>query len=251
MANCATPMTVLNTIVAKQLKDFKEEVDKLIDKKELKKDEAIFNVLREYIKDSRDILFEGNGYSKEWEKEAALRGLSNNKTTPAAIKAKISERAIGLYAEMEVMNEKELRARHEIELEAYSLRIQIEGRVLGDVALNHVIPTAVNYQNILIKNVKGLKEVFGKEFESIAREQLDLIKKISEHISGITQNTNAMVEERKKANVTKDEAKKATLYCEKVKPYFDKNRYPCHKLELMIDDELWPLVKYRDMLFTR
>lgn len=251
MANCATPMTVLNTIVAKQLKDFKEAVDKLIDKKELKKDEAIFNVLREYIKDSRDILFEGNGYSKEWEEEAARRGLSNNKTTPAAIKAKVSERAIGLYAEMEVMNEKELRARHEIELEAYSLRIQIEGRVLGDVALNHVIPTAVNYQNTLIKNVKGLKEVFGKEFESIAKEQLDLIKRISEHISGITQNTNAMVEERKKANVTRDEAKKATLYCEKVKPYFDKIRYHCDKLELMIDDELWPLVKYREMLFTR
>ena len=251
MANCATPMTVLNTIVAKQLKDFKVAVDKLIDNKELKKDEAIFNVLREYIKDSRDILFEGNGYSKEWEEEAARRGLSNNKTTPAAIKAKVSERAIGLYDEMEVMNEKELRARHEIELEAYSLRIQIEGRVLGDVALNHVIPTAVNYQNTLIKNVKGLKDVFGKEFESIAKEQMDLIRKISEHISGITQNTNAMVEERKKANVTKDEAQKATLYCEKVKPYFDKIRYHCDKLELMIDDELWPLVKYRELLFTR
>jgi glutamine synthetase len=251
MANCATPMTVLNTIVAKQLKDFKEEVDILIEKKELKKDEAIFNVLREYIKDSKDILFEGNGYSKEWEEEAAKRGLSNNKTTPSAIKAKVAKKTIELYAEMEVMNEKEIRARHEIELEAYSLRIQIEGRVLGDVALNHVIPTAVNYQNTLIRNVMGLKEVFPKEFETIAKEQMDLIKKISEHISGITINTNAMVEERKKANVTKDEEKKAFLYCEKVKPYFDKIRYHCDKLELMIDDELWPLVKYREMLFTR
>lgn len=251
MANCATPMTVLNTIVAKQLKDFKEEVDILIEKKELKKDEAIFNVLREYIKDSKDILFEGNGYSKEWEEEAARRGLSNNKTTPGAIKAKVAKKTIELYAEMEVMNEKEIRARHEIELEAYSLRIQIEGRVLGDVAMNHVIPTAVNYQNTLIKNVMGLKEVFGKEFESIAKEQMDLIKRISEHISGITVNTNAMVEERKKANVTKDEEKKAFLYCDKVKPYFDKIRYHCDKLELMIDDELWPLVKYREMLFTR
>jgi glutamine synthetase len=244
-------MTVLNTIVAKQLKDFKEEVDLLIEKKELKKDEAIFNVLREYIKDSKDILFEGNGYSKEWEEEAAKRGLSNNKTTPSAIKAKVAKKTIELYAEMEVMNEKEIRARHEIELEAYSLRIQIEGRVLGDVALNHVIPTAVNYQNTLIRNVMGLKEVFPKEFETIAKEQMDLIRKISEHISGITINTNAMVEERKKANVTKDEEKKAFLYCEKVKPYFDKIRYHCDKLELMIDDELWPLVKYREMLFTR
>ena len=251
MANCATPMTVLNTIVAKQLKDFKTQVDLLIEKKELKKDEAIFNVLREYIKDSKDILFEGNGYGEEWEKEAAKRGLSNNKTTPSAIKAKVTEKTVELYAEMEVMNEKEIFARHEIELEAYSLRIQIEGRVLGDVALNHVIPTAVNYQNTLIKNVRGLKEVFGKEFESIGKDQMDLIKNISNHISGITKNTNAMVEERKKANATQNEEKKAFLYCDKVKPYFDKIRYHCDKLELMIDDELWPLVKYREMLFTR
>ena len=251
LANCATPMTVLNTIVAKQLKDFKTQVDSLIDKKELKKDEAIFNVLREYIKNSKDILFEGNGYGEEWEKEAAKRGLSNSKTTPSAIKAKVTKKTIELYAEMDVMNEKEIMARHEIELEAYSLRIQIEGRVLGDVALNHVIPTAVNYQNTLIKNVRGLKEVFGKEFESIGKDQLDLIKKISGHISGITTNTNEMVEERKKANATKNEEKKAFLYCDKVKPYFDKIRYHCDKLELMIDDELWPLVKYREMLFTR
>ena len=251
MANCATPMTVLNTIVAKQLKDFKTQVDLLIEKKELKKDEAIFNVLREYIKDSKDILFEGNGYGEEWEKEAAKRGLSNNKTTPSAIKAKVTKKTIELYAEMEVMNEKEILARHEIELEAYSLRIQIEGRVLGDVALNHVIPTAVNYQNTLIKNVRGLKEVFGKEFESIGKDQMNLIKNISDHISGITKNTAAMVEERKKANTTQNEEEKAFLYCDKVKPYFDKIRYHCDKLELMIDDELWPLVKYREMLFTR
>ena len=144
-----------------------------------------------------------------------------------------------------------MRARNEIELEAYSLRIQIEGRVLGDVAMNHVIPTAVNYQNTLIKNVKGLKEVFGKEFEAVAKEQMDLIKRISQHISGITSKTNAMVDERKEANKTIDVEKKAILYCEKVKPYFEEIRYHCDKLELMIDDELWPLVKYREMLFTR
>ncbi len=250
-ANCATPMTVLNTIVAKQLKDFKEEVDALIDKKNLKKDEAIFNVLREYIKDSRDILFEGNGYSEEWAKEAKKRGLSNNMTTPEAIRVKVSKEVIGLYEEMEVMNEKEIRARHEIELDEYSLRIQIEGRVLGDIALNHVIPTAVNYQNTLIKNVTGLKEVFGKEFEFIAKDQLDLIKKISGHIASITSKTNEMIEERKKANAISDPEKKAVSYCQKVRPYFDQIRYHCDKLELMIDDELWPLVKYREMLFTR
>jgi glutamine synthetase len=250
-ANCATPMTVLNTIVARQLKAFKEEVDRLIAGKSLKKDEAIFNVLREYIKDSKDILFEGNGYSEQWAKEAKKRGLTNNRSTPEAIRVKVSDAVIRLYEEMEVMNEKEIRARHEIELEEYSLRIQIEGRVLGDIALNHVIPTAVNYQNTLIENVRGLKEVFGKEFETIARDQLELIKKISGHISTITSKTAEMVEERKKANVIDDPEKKAVAYCEKVKPYFDQIRYHCDKLELMVDDELWPLVKYREMLFTR
>ena len=159
-ANCGNPMTVLNTIVAKQLKDFKVEVDALIDKKDLKKDEAIFNVLREYIKSSRDILFEGNGYGKEWEEEAKRRGLSNNKTTPEALKARISEQTIALFEEMEVMSRIETEARYEIEIEAYIMHIQIEGRVLGDIARNHIVPTAVKYQNILIENVKGLKEIF-------------------------------------------------------------------------------------------
>ena len=172
-------------------------------------------------------------------------------TTPEAIRVKVSKEVIGLYEEMEVMNEKEIRARHEIELDEYSLRIQIEGRVLGDIALNHVIPTAVNYQNTLIKNVTGLKEVFGKEFEVIAKDQLDLIKKISGHIASITSRTNEMIEERKKANAISDPEKKAVSYCQKVRPYFEQIRYHCDKLELMIDDELWPLVKYREMLFTR
>ncbi len=250
-ANCANPMTVLNTIVAKQLKEFKIEVDGLIKKKDLKKDEAIFNVLREYIKESKDILFEGNGYSAAWEKEAKKRGLSNHKTTPVALRAKISKKAIDLYLEMEVMSEIEIIARHEVELDEYSLRIQIEGRVLGDIALNHVIPTAVKYQNVLIENVIGLKEVFGKEFEKFAKEQLELIRNISIHISGITNKVNAMVEERKKANILENTEEKAIDYCNKVKPYFEEIRYHCDKLEIMIDDELWPLVKYREMLLTR
>ncbi len=250
-ANCANPMTVLNSIVAKQLKEFKIEVDGLIKSKDLKKDEAIFNVLREYIKQSKDILFEGNGYGKEWEEEAERRGLSNNKTTPVALKAKVSQKVVDLFDEMEVMSEVELKARYEIELDEYSLRIQIEGRVLGDISLNHVIPTAVNYQNILIKNVTGLKKVFGEDFESIAKEQLELIKKISAHISSITNNVNDMIEERKKANVIEDAEEKAVAYCDHVRPYFDEIRYHCDKLELMVDDELWPLAKYREMLFTR
>lgn len=251
LANCAIPMTVLNSIMAKQLKEFKNEVDALIAEKDLKKDEAIFNVLREYIKQSKDILFEGNGYGQEWADEAARRGLSNNKTTPIALRAEVSDKTISLYEELEVMNKVEIEARHEIKLEEYTMRIQIEARVLGDIALNHVIPTAVNYQNVLIENVTGLKEVFGKEFETIAKDQLDLIKAISSHISKITSNVREMVEERKKANVIEHAEEKAIAYCDKVKPYFDVIRYHCDKLELMVDDELWPLVKYREMLFTR
>ncbi len=249
-ANCANPMTVLNTIVAKQLKEFKVEVDKLIKTKDLKKDEAVFNVLREYIKSSKNILFEGNGYSDEWEKEAKKRGLSNNKTTPVALKARISKKAIDLFEEMNVMSKIEVEARHEIELDEYTMRIQIEGRVLGDIANNHVVPTAVQYQNILIKNVKGLKEIFGANFKKIAAEQIDLIEKISGHIAGISSKVELMINERKKANKLEGQ-KAAEAYCNKVKPYFDEIRYHCDKLELMVDDELWPLTKYRELIFTR
>ncbi len=250
-ANTAKPMTILNSIVAKQLKDFKIEVDKLIESKELKKDEAIFNVLRDYIKQSKRILFEGNGYGEEWEKEAEKRGLSNNKTTPQAIKAIVDQKTIDLYSELNVLNSKEIEARHEIQLDEYSLKIQIEGRVLGDIALNHVIPTAVNYQNKLIENVKGIKKIFGGEFKEIAKDQMELIKNISSHISEINENVHEMIEERKKANVMADPEEKAFAYCDNVKPYYDKIKYHCDKLELMIDDELWPLPKYREMLFTR
>ncbi|HIC32511.1 MAG TPA: glutamine synthetase type III, partial [Flavobacteriaceae bacterium] len=164
-ANCANPMTVLNTIVAKQLLEFKVEVDKLIDKKKMKKDDAIFNILREYIKKSKNILFEGNGYGEAWEKEAIKRDLSNNKTTPEALKAKVSKKALMLFEELGVMNKVEAEARYEIELEEYAMRIQIEGRVLGDIARNHIMPTAVKYQNMLIKNVQGLKAIYDKDFK--------------------------------------------------------------------------------------
>ncbi len=249
--NCANPMTILNTIVAKQLKDFKVEVDTLIKTKNLKKDEAIFNVLREYIKDSERILFEGNGYSKEWEKEAKKRGLSNNKTTPEALKAKVSKKAIQLFEEMEVMSKVEAEARYEIEIEEYTKKIQIEGRILGDIARNHIVPTAIKYQTALIKNAQGLKDIFGKDFKTIAKEQLELIKTISDHITAIKAKTKEMINERKKANKIENPEKQALAYCNKVKPLFDEIRYHCDKLEIMVDDELWPLVKYREMLFTR
>ncbi|WP_264549508.1 glutamine synthetase III [Flavobacterium sp. N2820] len=250
-ANCAVSMTTLNTIVAKQLKDFKIEVDALIEKKDLKKDEAIFNVLREYIKGTKAILFEGDGYSEAWEKEAKKRGLSNHKTTPQALKAKVSKKAIALFGEMGVMNHVEVESRYEIELEEYVKKIQIEGRVLGDIARNHVVPTAIRYQNVLIENVKGLKEIFGKDFEKIAKEQISLIKEISEHIEGINTKVEKMTEERKKANALTSTEKMADAYCDKVKPYFEEIRYHADKLELLVDDELWTLTKYRELLFTK
>lgn len=250
-ANCANPMTVLNAIVAKQLMEFKAEVDALIETKSMKKDDAIFNVLREYIKQSKRIRFEGDGYGEAWEKEAKKRGLSNHKTTPEALKAKHSKKSIALYEELGILNKVEIEARHEIEVEEYAKRIQIEGRVLGDIARNHVIPTSIRYQNILIENVRGLKEIYGAGFKKVATEQMELIEEISEHISKINAGINDMIEERKKANKIEDMEKRAFAYCDKVKPYFDEIRYHCDKLELLVDDELWPLTKYRELLFTR
>ncbi len=251
MANCAQPMTVLNAIVARQLQDFKEEVDSLIKGKKMKKDDAIFNVLREYIKDSKKIRFEGDGYGEAWEKEAKKRGLSNNKTTPEALKANVSKKNIKLYEDLDIMTKVEIEARHEIQVDEYAMRIQIEGRVLGDVARNHVIPTAIRYQNLLIENVQGLKSIYGNDFKKVAGEQMQLVESISDHIAKINQGITDMIEARKKANKMEDSEKRAFEYCNEVKPYFEEIRYHCDKLELLVDDEIWPLTKYRELLFTR
>ena len=250
-ANCATPMTVLNSIVAKQLIEFKKSVDALVESKKMKKDDAIFNVLREYVKDSKRIRFEGDGYGEAWEKEAKKRGLSNNKNTPEALKAKISKKTIALYEDLNIMNKVEIEARYEIKVEEYAMRIQIEGRVLGDIARNHVIPTAIKYQNILIKNVQGLKDIYGNDYKKLSKEQMKLIEKISEHIERINLGITEMIDERKKANKINSSEKLATAYCEKVKPHFEVIRYHCDKLELLVDDELWPLTKYREMLIIK
>ena len=250
-ANCSNSMTTLNAIVAKQLRDFKVEVDALIDSKDMKKDDAIFNVLREYIKHSKKILFEGDGYSEEWEIEAKKRGLSNFKTTPEALKARVSKQSLDLFSELSIMNHVEVEARYEIELEEYTKKIQIESRVLGDISKNHVIPIAIRYQNTLITNVKGLKDIFGDEFESIGKEQIILIKVISKHIEGINAKVKEMTDARKKANALTDAQEKAEAYCDKVKPYFEIIRNHCDKLELLVDNELWTLTKYRELLFTK
>jgi len=246
-ANCGRPMMVLNTIVAKQLTNFKKEVDALI-AKGMKKEDAIFKVLRSYIKTSKKIRFEGDGYSKQWEDEAAKRGLSNHKTTPEALKENITEKAIALFEGMGVLNRVELMARYEIALEEYVKTVQIESRVLGDIARNHIVPTAVRYQNTLIENVKGLKEIFGESYQEVAAEQLELIRHISEHIKVIHSKTDAMIEARKRANHLPNFEEKAHSYCHEVKPFFDEIRYHCDKLEMMVDDELWTLTKYRELM---
>lgn len=246
-ANCGRPMMVLNTIVAKQLTDFKKEVDGLI-AKGMKKEDAIFKVLRSYIKTSKKIRFEGDGYSKQWEDEAAKRGLSNHKTTPEALKENITEKAVALFEGMGVLNRVELMARYEIALEEYVKTVQIESRVLGDIARNHIVPTAVRYQNTLIENVKGLKEIFGESYQEVAAEQLELIRHISEHIKVIHSKTDAMIEARKRANHLPNFEEKAHSYCHEVKPFFDEIRYHCDKLEMMVDDELWTLTKYRELM---
>ncbi len=250
-ANCAEPMTVMNTIMAKQLKEFKKEVDALIEKG-LKKDEAIFNVLREYIKSSKKIVFEGDGYSDDWVKEAEKRGLNNYVTSPEALKTELEKKYVSVYEEMKVFNHREIEARNEIKLEKYCNLIAIEAQVLSDMARNHVIPTAINYQSKVIDNVKGLKEIFGdKEMNVLGKEQLNIIKNISSHISSLNANVEKLISEKEKTEKAKSAQEHAELYCNKVKPLFDVIRADCDALEMLVDDELWTLTKYREMLFLK
>ncbi|WP_028122242.1 glutamine synthetase III family protein [Epilithonimonas tenax] len=250
-ANCAEVMTVMNVIAAKQLKAFKIEVDGLIEKG-LKKDEAIFNILREYIKHSKNIMFEGDGYSDDWAKEAKKRGLNNLKTTPEALKRELDKKFVDLYEELGIYSHREFEARNEIKLEKYSTVIDIEARVLADIARNHIIPAALNYQNRLIENVKGLKEIFSeKEFKTLAKEQLSLISDISGNVSVIKLGVDALLTAKENAKNTAGSQKQAEEYCNKVKPLFDNIRDASDALEMMVDDELWPMTKYRELLFTR
>lgn len=249
-ANCASAMIALNAIVAKQLNEFKKSVDAAIIKG-VKKDEAIIKELQKLIKESKAIRFEGNGYGEEWVKEAAKRGLSNLKDTPRAIKTMVDKNTKKLFAELEVFTEKELEARYEIELENYILKLQIESRVLGDIARNHILPTAFKYQNVLLQNIKGMDDVFGKESKELTVTQRDVLKQLSLHVNTIKQKTDEMLEERKKANKIESPEEKALAYCDKVKPFFDEIKYHSDKLELLIDDTYWPLPKLREMLFTK
>ncbi|MFM2017702.1 MAG: hypothetical protein RL007_1358, partial [Bacteroidota bacterium] len=250
-ANCAGAMTVLNTIMTDQLIAFKKEVDAQVAKGK-DKDDAIFVILANYITETKRIRFEGNGYGEEWVKEAKKRGLNNFRTTPEALEAWMDKRFVKMFERHNVLSEREQHARYEIYLETYVKKIQIEGRVLGDLAVNNIIPVALQYQNVLISNVKGLKDVLGAaEFKKAAAIQLEMITEISNHVAGIKNGVDAMTEERRKANNIDDWQKKAYAYCNKVKPYFDTIREHIDKLEMLVADEAWPFPKYREILFTK
>lgn len=247
-ANCAAPMTILNTIVAKQLGLFREEVDALVKGGE-KKDSAILQIIRKYIAESKDILFEGDNYSEAWEKEAAKRGLSNVKTTAHALDFYVSDKAKTLFKETEILNELELEARYEIMMESYHKRIEIEGLVLKEMVLNQILPAAIKYQSELVDNVIGLKEIGFKEKDYKA--QKNLISQLSEGINGLQDTLTDMIKQMDKAEDAKTTKKIAVAYCDKVKPLMDKVREYADDLEGVVEDEFWPLPKYREMLFLR
>lgn len=247
-ANSSAPMTVLNAIVADQLVKFKADVDKLI-KKGDKKDVALLTVIKKYIKESKDIRFEGNGYSQEWADEAEKRGLSNIKTTPKALDAYVSAKTTDLFTKTNIFSKRELHARHEILLESFYKKLQIEARVMGEVTNSQILPAAIAYQNTLIENAKGLKDL-GLSKEAIATP-LAIITELSKHIGIVKTNIDAMLEERKKTNAIEDSRDKAIAYDENVKVYFDTIRYHTDKLEQIVDDSVWPLPKFRELLFLK
>ncbi|MCX8020982.1 MAG: glutamine synthetase III [Chitinophagaceae bacterium] len=248
-ANCANAMTALCTIVAQTLKDFKKEVDALIEKGE-KKEIAIMHVIREYIVKSENVLFEGDGYSEEWQKEAEKRGLPNVKTTPYALDAMVTEKAKRLFENNHVYTHQELEARHEVELEKYIKKVQIESRIMGELATSHILPAAIRYQNLLANNIRGLKEA-GLPEEAYANQK-QILEKISEHINKTSDLVEKMIEARKKCNKIENTREKAIAYQTEVKDtFFDAIRYHVDKLELLVDDREWYLPKYREMLFLR
>lgn len=250
-ANCASALIALNAVVANQLIDFKLKVDALIESG-TKKDEAIFQVLKDLIISSKPIRFNGDGYSSEWVEEAAKRGLSNVNSVPEALSTYSRPEVIEMFEKLGVLSKKELHGRVEVEYEKFIMKIQIEARVLGDLSINHIVPTAVEYQTTLLENVKNIKEVFpDDEFNKLAGARMDLIREIGGHISAIKAKRTEMIEARKKANIIEDVIEKAKAYDETVRPYLQDIRYHIDKLELIVDNELWPLPKYRELLFVR
>ncbi len=250
-ANCASALIVLNTAVAEALTLFKQRVDALIEKGDSTVS-AILDVLREDIKECKAIRFSGNGYSEEWKKEAKERGLDCETSCPLIFDRYLDDATVRMFESMNVMNLHELKARNEIKWETYYKKLQIEARVLGDLCLNHIIPVATKYQSALVDNVYKIQQTFPADrAKELCAYNVDLIEKINKHLNFIAENVDLMVEERKKANKIESEREKAIIYHDKIEPFFDNIRYHIDKLELIVEDETWPLPKYRELLFIR
>jgi glutamine synthetase len=249
--NVSAPMYVLNAAVARQLVRFRSLVDERIAAGE-KHDDAIFNVIRQYVLESKDIRFEGNGYSREWQQEALRRGLRPMGEVPEANKALVEPATVALFSSLGILSDRELYARYEVQQETYTKKLQIEARVLGDLIVNHVVPTAIKFQNTLIENCRGLKDLFGPErMRQMCTSQLRMIEKISRYVDSLRKDVHDMIEERRLANQITDVTERAEAYCARVLPYMQKIREVSDKLEMLVDDELWPLPKYREMLLSR
>lgn len=250
-ANCGSAMLALNSAVAYQLRQFKEDVEALRAKGK-SKEAAIFEVLKAYIKESKPIRFDGNGYGDEWKEEAARRGLDCENSVPLQYDAYLKPEVIKMFKETGVLSLKELEARNEVKWEMYIKKVQIEARVLGDLSMNHIIPVVLHYQSLLLSNITKLKETFDKEeYDELSTEPRRLVRNISKHVNAVTRMTDEMVEARKKANRITDLRSKAIAYHDTVAPYLDEIRSHIDDLELMVDNQMWPLPKYRELLFIR
>lgn len=246
--NVASAVYVLNSIVAESLKNFRKEVDALTAKGE-ELSNAVMAVVRKFIHESKNIMFEGNGYSKEWEEEARSRGLRAVTNVPEAYEVYHEQKTVDLFSKLGVLAPNEVEARFEVLNETYVKKLQIEARVIGDICLNHVLPAAIRYQNVLVENVKGVKDVFGDECAELCASEVATLRKISAFINRMSSDVEALVEARKHANRIEDIAERAKVYSHEVKDLMDKVRYSADHLEMLVDDEMWPLPKYRELLF--
>jgi glutamine synthetase len=250
-ANCASAMIALNAAVADQLKTFKKDVDELIEKGE-PKISAILDVIRRYIKECKPIHFDGNGYSDEWKEEAQKRGLDCETSVPVIFDNYLKPESVTMFENTGVMTQKELEARNEVKWEMYTKKIQIEARVLGDLAMNHIIPIATQYQSDLIDNVYKMKGIFpADKADKLSEKNLELIEEIANHTAFIKEHVDSMVEARKVANKIESEREKAIAYHDTIVPALEQIRYHIDKLELVVDNQMWTLPKYRELLFIR
>ena len=246
--NVASAVYVINTVVAESLNEFRDEVDAL-EASGVERSEAVMNTVRKFVTDAKDIMFEGNGYSKEWEIESEKRGLRAVKNVPESYEVYHEQQTLDLFSKLGILAPNEVEARFEILNETYVKKLQIEARIIGDMCLNHVIPAAVRYQNVLIENVKGMKEIFGDLYAELCVAEIETLKKISTYINSISADVEALVEERKTANRIENIAERAKVYSHNVKDMMEKVRDSADHLEMLVDDEMWPLPKDRELLF--